>query len=161
MKYFIPAILVLTAVLLPIRAFATSVYVYKTGNYTPIQITYNIHSICFSSDSMTIVTESQKSNMVSYADFDYFRFYKTQVPTGVEKVESDDLALLFNGETLTLQSPTPMEQVEVYSVSGITLDTFNPGESTFNYSVASLPAGIYFIKVITDGNAIVKKINKK
>ena len=55
-------------------AYSYDVYVYVTGNYTPLKVAKNISSIAFGQNTVTIKGTDGTSSELSYDAFNYFRF---------------------------------------------------------------------------------------
>ncbi len=84
--------------------------------------------------------------------------------SGVESVvvgEGSNIAVypnpITNG-TFTVSTPEAIKNVKVYSASGAEVVSQNGGEGAVTVDVATLPAGIYFVKVATANNQKVEKI---
>lgn len=139
---------------------ATDLYVYHSGNYTPVGTMLNAHKITFSNDSIFILSEKHVTQKASFANFDYLRFYKTPIPTAIQNINGETASILFNGEQISIQSPLLIKRVELISASATLLQRLTPRSNSLTYSVSELSAGVYLIKVITADGVIVKKIIK-
>lgn len=149
------------ALLLPTSMIkATDLYVYHSGNYTPLGTMLNAHKITFSNDSIFILSEKNVTQKASFANFDYLRFYKTAIPTAIQNISDKTASILFDGQQIKIQSPALINGIELISASGTLLQRLTPRSNSLTYSVTELPAGVYLIKVATTGRVIVKKIIK-
>ena len=52
--------------------------------------------------------------------------------------------------TVSVQGESSLQQVYLYSVNGVLIESFNPERSTLIVDVSGLKAGIYLVKVFTD-----------
>lgn len=123
------------AALLAMSALASAkdVYVYSTGIYTPVLHMQEMQCITFGEEGIEVTDVNGSSQSVSYENFDYFRFYPTPVPTGIQAISQK------------------AGRKRIYSLSGVYM---GEGESTSR----NLPAGIYLVREKEGGRECVKKI---
>lgn len=123
------------AALLAMSALASAkdVYVYSTGIYTPVLHMQEMQCITFGEEGIEVTDVNGSSQSVSYENFDYFRFYPTPVPTGIQAISQK------------------AGRKGIYSLSGVYM---GEGESTSR----NLPAGIYLVREKEGGRECVKKI---
>ncbi len=150
----------LVSMLLPISSGARNVYAYKTGNYSPVFTSLSVQKIVFGASGLEVYTKYGKPSVVDFADFDYFRFYKTPVPVGLESISEDGLSIMFDGNNIRVESNAPVAAVSVYSVQGMLMVQKRPGTKSVVLPASSYMPGIYFVKVASDGKETVKKIIK-
>ena len=156
-----PFILFFVAVCACLPVTANDVYVYKTGDYTPVLQLQNIRSIVVSSSKITVKTNYNTSQEVALIDFDYLRFYKTPVPTGIKSAKGQGANFLFDGKNINVQSKTTIKAVELIGSNGATVAKIQPGSKTFTYKLDELPKGVYLVKMTaSDGTTSVEKIVK-
>ena len=63
---------------------AQDVYVYTTGNYTPVAVSKQVSSIIFGSTALTLRSSDGSTSSVPYELFSYFRFYQTPIPLSIQ-----------------------------------------------------------------------------
>lgn len=112
---------------------AQDVFVYPQGDYTPVLHMQNVQRISFGEQGIEVQDRQGAVQSVSYEAFDYFRFYSTPVPTGI-------------------QAPQQQSHPSIFSLTGV-----YQGQGNTN----QLPAGIYLVKQSENGRESVKKILKK
>lgn len=140
---------------------ANDVFVYTTGSHTPVKTLKNLRSIVYGSNGIQLNAKDGSSEEVAYADFDYFRFFATPIPTYIRTAETDEASIVFANGKLKIQTRQAMERVDVISTAGEVLAQMKPESTYANYDIASLPAGTLLIKVVAGNNTYVKKIIKK
>ena len=123
------------AALLAISALASAkdVYVYPTGIYTPVLHMQEMQCITFGEEGIEVTDVNGSSQSVSYENFDYFRFYPTPDPTGIQAISQK------------------AGHKGIYSLTGVYM---GEGESTSR----NLPAGIYLVREKEGGRECVKRI---
>lgn len=123
------------AALLAMSALASAkdVYVYPTGIYTPVLHMQEMQCITFGEEGIEVTDVNGSSQSVSYENFDYFRFYPTPDPTGIQAISQK------------------AGRKGIYSLTGVYM---GEGESTSR----NLPAGIYLVREKDGGRECVKKI---
>jgi len=127
-------LLTLTLLAISSHLFAQhDIYVYQTDLYTPVIQAANLQRIEFGETGIQVVTSDGETQSASYDSFDYFRFYPTPKPTGIQSLR---------GKSATQQS--------IYSLTGIEQE-----------ATSKMPAGVYIIKEKTDGQETIRKILKK
>jgi hypothetical protein len=86
--------------------------------------------------------------------------FTTSTSSGSAVIDVNKLIIYPNPvrDDLFIKSETPIEKVEIYSLSGNLLLTNNFNEKI---SVSALPKGVFMVKVHTDNGAIVRKIVKE
>ena len=62
------------------------IYIYPSDVYTPILQATNVQRIEFGETGIQVVTAAGETQTASYDSFDYFRFYPTPTPVGVEAI---------------------------------------------------------------------------
>lgn len=60
-----------------------------------------------------------------------------------------------------ITSPKPVEMLEVFDLSGRRVMTVASGGNTVQLSVGDLESGVYFVKLLTDGETVVRKFVKR
>ncbi len=142
---------------------ATVVYVYQTGNYTPVQTTFNIYRITFEADSLVLLTEANRLTRVAVKDFNYFRFYRTPKPTAVEEIETSETPIRINADNgyIYVSSAQIIRQLILTGVDGKVLAELQPNDGEVAFPIGQLPEGTYIIMAKTANHNTSKKFNKK
>ena len=83
-------------------------------------------------------------------------------PTGVEENVAT-LSIYPNPvvETLVIETESTIEQVVVYTLTGVMVYSEQCAMNNVQVDVTSLNSGVYFVKVVTDNGEVVKRIVKK
>lgn len=61
---------------------------------------------------------------------------------------------------LVISSPRPIELLDVFDLSGRRVMSVAPADCTLQFSVRDLESGVYFVKLLTGGETVVKKFVK-
>lgn len=146
--------------LLCLPSKARNVYAYLTGNYSPVMTVQSIKKIAFTASGIEFQTQYGKTSTAIFADLDYFRFYKTPVPVGVDAVSNNALSIALEGNNLCVKSSNAIDYISVCSVQGILMAQSRPGTKTCTISTSSYTPGVYLVKVVSDGKELIKKIIK-
>ncbi|MCR5013714.1 MAG: T9SS type A sorting domain-containing protein, partial [Bacteroidales bacterium] len=64
-------------------------------------------------------------------------------------------------DKLTVTSEETVDRCDVFSVTGALLYSCALGTKSFDLDVATLPAGMYFIRLNTENKTMMKKFMKK
>ena len=116
--------------------------------------------------SATGVNDCGRSNTVYYTvrvynrrTFSLFPNPATDVVT-LKLTESDDGILSSQGQgSLATRGVTNTYEIQLWN--GLTmLKSFKPNQPTFQIPIAGLPAGLYFVRVIKDGQTYTEKLIK-
>ena len=143
------------AALLSLPSGARNVYAYLTGNYSPVMTLQSIKKI-----ASTASGQYGKTSTAAFADLDYFRFYKTPVPVGVDAISGNALSIVLEGNNLCVESSSAIDYISVCSVQGILVAQARPGTKSYAMSTSSYAPGVYLVKVVSDGKELTKKIIK-
>lgn len=142
-------------------AAANDIYVYATGNYTPVKTAAGIRSIVYRGSGIQINTKDGKSDEVAYTDFDYFRFYATPIPTSIKQASAGEASIEYAGGRLSIQTRQAIGRVDVISASGEILAQLKPNATSASYDASALPAGPLLVRVVAGDKTYVRKIIKK
>ena len=148
------------AALLSLPSGARNVYAYLTGNYSPVMTVQSIKKIAFTASGIDFQTQYGKTSTAAFADLDYFRFYKTPVPVGVDAISGNALSIVLEGNNLCVESSSDIDYISVCSVQGILVAQARPGTKSYAMSTSSYAPGVYLVKVVSDGKELTKKIIK-
>lgn len=138
--------------------YATDIYVYNSGNYTPITIVQNIRKISITSSGIDIETTTYETSHIALTDFSYFRFYPTPIPAGITSTKNESTTIDFDGKNISIQSDDKLKYIEFISSNGSTLAKFSPTTKTIKYSISSLPKGLFIVKAVGRDKTCTKKI---
>ena len=153
---------ILFAVLLIMQfneAHAVDVYMFRDYDSKPWIQFLNTRKIIISSDDMVIENVNGSSNSIAFEELDHFKFYSSVI-AGVERRQVDSAEVLFNGNVLTVNASSPINNVFVYSIGGTTCINDAPRSLEAQYSLAHLQKGIYLVKVVAAEGIKVTKILK-
>lgn len=140
---------------------ANDVFVYTTGNYTPVASVKNLRSIVYGTNSVKLNAKDGSSVEVAYADFDYYRFYSTAIPTSIKPASLEEATIEYVDGNIEIATQRKVNRVEIISTAGEILAQLKPSATSLSYNAANLPAGTYLIKVVAGNKTYVKKIIKK
>ena len=146
--------------LLCLPSKARNVYAYLTGNYSPVMTVQSIKKIVFNASGIEFQTQYGKSSTAAFADLDYFRFYKTPVPVGVDAISNSSLSIALDGNNLHVESNAAIDYISVFSIQGILVTQARPCTKSYDISTSSYAPGVYLVKVVSDGKELTKKIIK-
>lgn len=138
---------------------ARDIYVYNGSNIKPIGTSQNVQKIAFNSNGMSVTTESGTVTTFPITNFDYFTFFQRST-TGIKQSQTSFYNITFDGTNVNIKCPKNISKVSVFNASGATVATFSPKTKWASYNFASLAAGVYLIKVVTDDNVFSQKIIK-
>ncbi len=142
------------------EARAVDVYLYRNSyDAKPWKQFLNVRKIIVSSDDLVIEDVNSSSTAVDYNEIERFTFYSSVV-AGVESRPATGTEVRFGGDVLTVNSPSPINSVSVYSIGGATCINDAPRTVTAQYSLAHLQKGVYLVKVATADGMKVTKISK-
>jgi 1,4-alpha-glucan branching enzyme len=132
------------------------------GNFveTPVAVTAGFTATgtwhdWFTGESLT-VTEADKNRSITLSPHT-FKLYTRASPSGNESPAEATVKVHYAADSrqISLSSPSPIEQVQLYSLSGALLSRY---ESTATFSVRHLPSGIYILRVQTGGKVYHEKL---
>lgn len=81
--------------------------------------------------------------------------------SGIDEAGMDggDVTVTVDGGMLTVMSAAGvMTRVDVCAMSGVTVCSSHAGGTVFSCDVSSLPAGVYVVRIETDGGVVTRKI---
>lgn len=81
--------------------------------------------------------------------------------SGIDEAGMDggDVTVTVDGGMLTVMSAAEvMTRVDVCAMSGVTVCSSHAGGTVFSCDVSSLPAGVYVVRIETDGGVVTRKI---
>lgn len=151
----------LAALFSAFSASAENVYVYKTGDYTPAIQMENVRSIAFTSTKLTLNGKDGTKQEAALSDINYFRLYKTPVPSAVKSAQSLGVQFSFDGNNVKVQSEKEVESATLIAANGAVIAKIEPNKTSFTYQLNHLTKGIYLMKIQVSGESFVEKIIKK
>ena len=140
-----------------------------TIRYTVGGITYsvNISTLSFQIPGLqpgdvvdvTIQADCGNGNLSDWSANSSF----TYNPNGVEEHTFSDIQVFPNpvSETLHIRSGNNLQRVEVYNVLGDKVMVVNPSTTTTDLNVSTLPSGVFFVRIIADGQSTTTKFIKR
>ena len=154
-------LLCLVAMLQTAVVKAQDVYVYTTGNYTPVAVSKQVSSIIFGSTALTLRSSDGSTSSVPYELFSYFRFYQTPIPLSIQSAAVGEASIDYDGGGVMIKLQRHIDLVELITATGAVARTYNPRSDAFRMDVSDMPSGIYLVKVTSAGKNYVKKIVRK
>ncbi len=140
--------------------------VYQNETEAPIQIAIsNITKITFENEGMNVtVNNSNEPHFFELSGIDKITFGLGIV--GLESItyDSNEKLDIYPNPTennLFIETEHKIEEIVIYDVYGRKCQQTNGATSQHVLDVTDLNAGIYFVKVVTDNNEIVKRFVKK
>lgn len=140
--------------------------VHQNGIDTPAQIAISdITKITFENDGMNVnVNNSNEPHFFELSGINKITF--DLKPVAIEPIafnNNSELHIYPNPtkDQLFIESELNIEEIIIYDVYGRKCQQANETTSQQVLDVADLNTGIYFIKVVTDNNEIVKRFVKK
>ncbi|MBD5285376.1 MAG: T9SS type A sorting domain-containing protein [Bacteroides sp.] len=91
-------------------------------------------------------------------------FNLSEAASGIDTpVENAEVSLSPNPATdfISVTSPSTINLVEIYSLSGMRMTAINPAANEASIDVASYPAGHYVVRIINDNGITTKRLIKK
>lgn len=98
------------------------------------------------------------------ADHTFFVTYQVDGgPNGVSEFDGSYVSIAPNPATdhILVSSPMPIEILEVFALSERRVMTAVPDGNTLQLAVSDLESGVYFVRMLTGGETIVKKFVKR
>ncbi|MBP5400298.1 MAG: T9SS type A sorting domain-containing protein [Bacteroidales bacterium] len=98
------------------------------------------------------------------SDHTFFVTYAVdEDPDGVAEFAESSISVTPNPATdqIVLSSSQPIALAEVFDLSGRRVMSVAPADCTLQLSVSDLESGVYFVKLLTGGETVVKKFVKK
>ena len=132
---------------------------------SPTQIVISdISKITFENDEMNVIVKnSNEPHLFELSGINKITF--DLVTEAVESITHNNTSLhLYPNPTenhLFIETEHEIEEIVIYDVYGRKCQQANETTSQQVLDVADLNAGIYFVKVVTDNNEIVKRFVKK
>ena len=98
------------------------------------------------------------------ADHTFFVTYQEDgQDDGIGSYAETPVSIVPNPTTdhVLVSSPMPIETLEVFDLSGRRVMTAVPAGNTLQLAVSDLESGVYFIRLLTGGETVVRKLIKK
>ena len=154
-------ILCIASLLCTATVKSQDVYVYTTGNYTPVTTVKQVSTIIFGNSGLTLKTADGSTSDIPYELFSYFRFYETPTPLSIKKVTLNEAGINYDGNLIAVKLQGNIDRIEIVSVTGSVLKSYCPHTDSFRFTVTDIPTGVYLVKVVCGENNYIKKIVKK
>lgn len=108
----------------------------------------------FSSPTLSMPMDWNSGNVL---DIPFYLHCISESPNGIQQAEKASLEILRNGGRLSLRSNDSMKTVEVFSIDGKMIGSFNPNSSQFTWPL-DVPTGLYLIRVETETGSFSQKV---
>lgn len=142
------------------EARAVDVFLYNDSEGSkPWNQCLNARKIIVSFNDIILEGVNGYTNSIAFDELSRFTFYSSVV-AGVESRRATATEVRFGGDVLTVNSPSPINSVSVYSIGGATCINDAPRTVSAQYSLAHLQKGVYLVKVATADGMKVTKISK-
>lgn len=138
-----------------------NVYIYNEKSDKPISTFTNVRKITFTENTMNITESNDKTSKVPLSDFDLFTFIEKVVSSVEIPSKSNTIVYIDTNNILSIKTDNTIDNVEIFSVNGNKILRSIPLSSTFTYSLASYPAGLYIVKTSIGEKQEFHKIIKK
>lgn len=165
LKIFLIACAILTSLSIKAQDKET-LSIHLNGSDSPTQIAISgISKITFEKDGLNIITnDNNEPHFFNFSEVSKITFDAKCV--GVEDIyDNKSLDIYPNpvASQLFIKAETEIEEIAIYDVYGRQTTVYGLQSTDFVQSidVANLKSGIYFIKVKTNDNEIVKRFIKK
>ncbi len=145
-----------------LKASATDVYVYLSGNFTPVSSLENIRKIINGDPLTTLISTKGDTVVVENSAFSYITFHRTSLPVGIETTKTQNPTISYENGVVRVCNASKINRIELLTSDGAIFATIAPTSSDLVLSTHGIPAGIYIVNAVTvDGQRISKKIIKK
>lgn len=144
-----------------LSAKATDVFVYDTIHVTPVNSMTHLHSIVVNSESLSFNSEDGSIQDMPFSSFNYFRFHRKDVPTGIKSAKRLGLEFSFDGSNINILGSDKVTSLQLYSSDGTLIGEIAPQSSDFTYDLSALAPGIYIVRLHTQKGEANEKISKK
>ncbi|MBQ7819788.1 MAG: T9SS type A sorting domain-containing protein [Bacteroidales bacterium] len=164
-KIYIKQLLMLLAFIpimcLPIHATNyMNVYLTSQGAFQSIAID-EIDKISFPSEDEVNITISGIVTPVAIDNIEVITFGDIDI-TAIEETVAEvaDIEIIYSNGEVRITSPEQINQVQLYNMQGVMMQSFTPGVETTTLEVSNYPNGIYVVAVQSKGEIVTKKIIK-
>ena len=139
-----------------------NVYLTSQGTFQSINID-EIDKITFPSEDEVNITISGVVTPMAIDNIEVITFGNTDI-TAIEDSETEvaeiEITYLRGSGEVRITSPEIINQVQLYNIQGVLMQTQAPASVTATLDVSSYPNGIYVVAVQSNGKVETKKIIK-
>ena len=137
-----------------------NVYLTSQGAFQSISID-EIDKITFPSEDEVNITVSGVVTHMAINDIEVITFGDTDI-TAIEEAVAEvaDVEIIYNNGEVRIISPEPINQVQLYNMQGVLMQSLTPGVETATLDVSNYPTGIYIVAVQSGEQVVTKKIIK-
>ena len=163
-NYIKQLLMFLTFISVPwLSAHATdymNVYLTSQGAFQSISID-EIDKITFPSEDEVNITISGIITPMAIDNIEVITFGDTDI-TAIEEAVAEvaDVEIIYNNGEVRIISPEPINQVQLYNMQGVLMQSLTPGVETATLDVSNYPTGIYIVAVQSGEQVVTKKIIK-
>ena len=135
-----------------------NVYLTSQNSFQSINIG-EIDKITFPSEDEVNITISGVATPMAIDNIEVITFGDTDI-TAIEESEADiaEIEIIYYAGEVRITSPEIINQVQLYNIQGVLMQSFTPGVETATFNVAGYPNGIYIVAVQSNGKVETKKI---
>ncbi len=137
-----------------------NVYLTSQGAFQSISIA-EIDKITFPSEDEVNITVSGVVTPMAIDNIEVITFGDTDI-TAIEEAVAEvaDVEIIYNNGEVRIISPEPINQVQLYNMQGVFMQSLTPGVETATLDVSNYPTGIYIVAVQSGEQVVTKKIIK-
>lgn len=140
-----------------LHAFATDVYVYKSGKFTPVAAVGNIYKIVRGDTGATLIDTKGDSVTVEYSLFNYIVFHRYSDAVGIADAKTQTPEIKYSDGVVSITG-IEASSVALFSTDGTEIASLTPASTDIKLSTYALPKGVYIVRVTA---ASGKKYSKK
>ena len=135
-----------------------NVYLTSQGAFQSISID-EIDKITFPSEDEVNISISGIITPMAIDNIEVITFGDTDI-TAIEEAVAEvaDVEIIYNNGEVRIISPDPINQVQLYNMQGVLMQSLTPGVETATLDVSNYPTGIYIVAVQSKGEIETKKI---
>ena len=137
-----------------------NVYLTSQGSFQSISID-EIDKITFPSEDEVNITISGIITPMAIDNIEVITFGDTDI-TAIEETEEEsvEVEIIYIASTseVRITSPEVINQVQLYNIQGVLMQSLAPGVETATLDVSNYPNGIYIVAVQSKGEIETKKI---
>ena len=137
-----------------------NVYLTSQNSFQSINIG-EIDKITFPSEDEVNITILGVATPMAIDNIEVITFGDTDI-TAIEDSEAEvsEIEIIYYAGEVRITSPEIINQVQLYNIQGVLMQSFTPGVETATFNVAGYPNGIYIVAVQSNGKVETKKIIK-
>ena len=135
-----------------------NVYLTSQGTFQSINID-EIDKITFPSEDEVNITILGVATPMAIDNIEVITFGNTNI-TAIEdnQAETSEIEIIYYAGEVRITSPEAINQVQLYNMQGVLVQTQSPNTQITTLDVSSYPNGIYIVAVQSNGKTESKKI---